>query len=192
MVRIDLNKQLQQLDSALSTSFANLKRDFLEQETTIEELKARIAKQDKVLKQLSAKSAEQDKITIHLSAEIAKLMKPSKLKSPKTPVRNTPAQSSTGLTALHLKLLKHLMILQLESGRRYVSMGELASELYPEKSYGTIKATLSEYIKKLHQQGFVEKIRRGKLLLSFTENALQFADNQRLNRMRELISEPER
>ena len=189
ITRIGMEKRLQQLDSALRTSFANLKRDFLAQEKTIEELKAKVAKQDKALKLLNAKSAEQEKVTNYLSAEIAKLKrKLSKPKSYKTPIRKTFAQSSLALTPLHLQLLKHLMILQLESGRRYVSMRELATELYPEKPYGTIKATLSEYIKKLHQQGYIEKIRKGNLFLSFTENALQFADNQRINRMRELIS----
>ena len=161
----NLEKQLRQLDSALSTSFSKLKRDLLEQEKTIEELKARIAK-----------------------LEQKHVIKP---KSPKSSIGRITAKSELDLTPLHLQILKHLMILQLESGKRYVTMRELASELYPDKSYDTIKATISEYIKKLHQQGFVEKIRRGKLFLSYTENALKFADNQRLNRMRELISKPE-
>ena len=82
------------------------------------------------------------------------------------------------------------MVIQVESGRQNVNMRELATELYPHKTYSIIKATLSEYIKKLHQYGFVKKIHKGRLYLSYTEKALQFADDQRLNMMRELISKP--
>ena len=184
-------KQLQKLDSALRTSFANLKRDFLQQEKTIEDLSASIAKQDKVLKQLNAKSAEQEDATKHLSAEIAALKrKPIKPKFHKTPDRKTSTQSSLALTPLHLHILKHLMILQLESGRRNVSMRELATELYPDKAYSSIKTTLSKYIKELDREGFIEKINTGRLFVSYTEKALQYADDARLNRMKDLISKP--
>ena len=71
-------------------------------------------------------------------------------------------------------------------------MRDLATELYPHKAYGIIKATLSEYIKRLHQEGYVEKMLSGRLYLSYTEKALQFADDQRLNRMKELISMPDK
>ncbi|MFC1714631.1 hypothetical protein ACFL6S_13270 [Candidatus Poribacteria bacterium] len=170
----DLQQQLQQLDSALKTSFANLRRDFLEQERTIEELKIKIAKQEE--------------ISEHLTTQIAELKRePSKSKSP---VRKTSTQSSLALTPLHLQILKHLMILQLESGRRNVSMRELASELYPNKAYSSIKTTVSKYIKELSREGFIEKINKARLFVSYTEKALRYADDTRLNRMRDLISKP--
>ena len=117
--RNDTQKQLQQLDSALSTSFANLRRDFLVQQETIEKLKARIAK-------LEQKHA-------------------TKPRSPKSPIGKIAAKSGLDLTPLHLQILKHLMILQLESGRRNVSMKDLASELYPQKEYRNIKTTLHDF-----------------------------------------------
>jgi hypothetical protein len=69
-------------------------------------------------------------------------------------------------------------------------MKELAAEVYPAKEYGKIKSTLSEYIKVLHQSGLVEKVQKEKLYLSYTEKALQYADEQRIIRMREIISTP--
>ncbi len=174
--RSGIEKQLQQLDSALSTSFANLKRDFMEQAKTIEKLRVKIA--------------EQEKVTQHLKAEIAKLKRvPPKPKPPKSPVRKASTQSSPVLTPLHLQLLKHLVILQLESGRRNVSMRELATELYPDKAYSSIKTTLSKYVDDLHNEEFIEKVRRYRLYISYTEKALRYADSERISRMKELISE---
>jgi uncharacterized membrane protein len=174
---------LQQLDSALRTSFANLKRDVLKQDQTIE--------------QLSVKFTEQENFIKHLAAEIA-ILRPNQTSKPEstpTPVTkestNIQPQSRPRLTPLQLQLLKHLMILQLEAGRRYVSMRELAAELYPDKVYSNIKTTLSKYLKELGQEGLIDKLNNGRLLVSFTETALQYADDARLKRMKDLISQPQ-
>ena len=90
----------------------------------------------------------------------------------------------------HFDILKRLMILQMESGKRTVSMRELAEELYPQKPYTSIKTTLSRYIKRLGQNGLIGKMQKGRLYLSYTEKALEFADRAWLNRMKELISMP--
>jgi len=173
--RNDIQKQLQNLDSVLSTSFANLKRDFLAQQKTIEKL--------------NGKSTEQGKIMEFLTAEIAKLkQKPPRPKPLKSPVRKASNQSSPGLTPLHLQILKHLMILQFESGRRHIGMRELATELYPQKEYRKIKTTLSRYVNDLNGNGLVEKFLKYRLYISYTEKALRYADSERISRMKELIS----
>ena len=192
----NMQRKFHQLDSALRTSFDNLKRDFLEQEKTIEELNTRITKQDRFLKQLHAKSAEHEKAIKHVSAEIADLKSEKSQVFGKRSVKSTERSVSvrrkpnTGLTSLHIEMLKRLMLLQMEGSKRGISMRELAAEVYPSKPYARIKSTLSEYVKKLHLAGLIEKHMNGRLFLSFTEKALAYADEQRLSRMKELISKP--
>ena len=78
----------------------------------------------------------------------------------------------------------------METGKRCITMKELAAEVYPTKEYSRIKSTMSEYIKSLHQSGLVEKVQKEKLYLSYTEKALQYADEQRISRMKEIIATP--
>ena len=178
-----LQKQLKQLDSALSLSFSRLKSDLSNQEKKLEELKS--------------KFTEQERINSQLKEEILKLkqcQEPQVFgeRSVKSTERSVSVQRTpnAGLTPLHLELLKRLMLLQMENGRRAVSMRELAAEVYPAKEYARIKSTVSEYVRKLHETGLVEKMQKGRLYLSYTEKALQYADEQRINRMKGLISKP--
>jgi len=184
----NLQKQLQQLDAAVRNSFSNLKRDLSNQAESLESLKSRLSKQEKVNRQLNRDIAvlqKQMKDTTGQHREVSR--ESDKVLGVHSVSRK---QDIKRLTALHIQILKRLMILQMESGRRSISMRDLASELYPQKAYATIKATLSEYIKRLHQEGFVEKMNRGRLYLSYSDKALQFADDQRLNNMKQLISKP--
>ena len=205
-----MQKQMCQLDAALTTSFANLKSDLTKQTKSLESQNARLEKQEKHDRQLKRDITELKKQQAEI-AEIKESLK-NRIKGGterrkkqanenqkvfgKLTVNSTQRSTCThqkqsaGLTPLHMEILKRLMILQTESGRRTISMKDLASELYPHKAYSTIKATLSEYIKRLHLEGFVEKAQKGRLYLSYTEKALQFADNQRLKRMKDLITRP--
>ncbi len=179
----NLQKQLKQLDSALSISFSRLKTDLSNQEKILDELKSKFTNQERVNNQL-----KQEILRLKQSREPPVFGKRS-VKSTKrsVSVRRTP---NAGLTPLHLELLKRLMLLQMENTKRAVSMRELAAEVYPAKEYARIKSTVSEYVRKLHSAGLVEKMQKGRLYLSYTEKALQYADEQRINRMKELISKP--
>ena len=183
--RSGIEKQLQQLDSALSTSFTNLKRDLSDQEKTMEEFKSKFANLERMVKQLKqeisklrTQRSQESKVFGERSAESTERS---------VSVRRTP---NAGLTPLHIEMLKRLMLLQMENSKRGISMRKLAAEIYPAKPYPRIKSTLSEYVKKLHQAGLIEKHMSGRLYLSFTEKALEYADEKRLNKMKELISLP--
>ena len=179
----NLQKQLKQMDSALSISFSRLKSDLSNQEKKLEDLKSRFTEQERINNQL-----KEEILKLKQSREPKVLgERPVKSTERSVSVRRTP---NAGLTPLHLELLKRLMLLQMENGRRAVSMRELAAEVYPTKEYARIKSTVSEYVGKLHNAGLVEKMQKGRLYLSYTEKALQYADEQRLNRMKELISKP--
>jgi len=170
-----IQKRLQQMESSLKSSFSNIRHDITSHKEKLAGMEAKLTEQEKRIEQLTG--------------EIARLQKQdssAKETSPSESVHKKPE----GLTPLHLQILKRLMIFQMEKGMRAVSMRDLAADIYPAKEYNVIKATLSEYVKKLHQKGFIEKFNMEKLYLSYTEKALQYADSQRLSRMKELISQP--
>ena len=157
-----LQKQILQLDNSIAESFDRLKKDLAKQAAEIEALKSIIRKHEEVIAQFQNRQ---------------------------TPKDTKPTQHhTTQLSPLHFHILKRLMILQMESKRRTISLRELAAELYPNKAYNSIKTTLSRYIDELHRNGLVEKIRRYRLYISYTEKALSYADSERLSRMKELIS----
>lgn len=155
-----LQRQFQQLDSSISESFARLKQDLAKQAAEIEALKSIIRKHEELIAQLR----NGGKPKLHNS------------------------HPTVTLSPLHYDILKRLMLLQMESKRRTISLRELAAELYSSKPYGSIKTTLSRYVDVLHRNGFVEKVRRYRLFISYTEKALSYADSERLSRMKDLIS----
>jgi hypothetical protein len=200
-----LEQRFEQLDKALRNSFDNLKRDLSHQSETLEYLKAKIREQEQFNLQLLRDMAELQQAHItSLKQSLKQEILEELTTKPKKKVSTTENQAISqglksgqssgsegvvGLTALHIKILKRLMILQMEGRKRYLSMRVLASDLYPDKGYVSIKTTLSKYIKRLSQKGLVDKRSQGRLYLSYTEKALQFADSERLNRMKELISQ---
>ncbi len=169
-----LNKRLQLLDEGLKVSFSNLKHDLVDQAKVIKDLQSRLVEQEKISKQLATR--------------IDKLRDGKQSTKSKECNQSVTRKEILNLSSLHFDILKRLMLIQVESGRRRISMRDLASEIYPQKPYDSIKSTLSKYIEALHRNGFVEKLRGYRLYLSYTESALQYADNERLNRMKELIT----
>lgn len=168
-----LQSRFEQLDKALSVSFANLKRD--------------LAAQAEEIAALKTKAREHDRAIRKLEEQIGQTQEPYS-----KDIQRSEERRPLALSPLNLRILKHLMLLQVESGRRVISLRELAEELYPQKPYASIKTTMSRYIKRLEQKGLIKKTYNGRLYLSYTEKALEFADSERLNRMRELISQQDR
>ena len=166
-----LQSRFEQLDKALSASFANLKSDLAVQAEEIATLKAKAREHDRAIIELAERIGQTQEQPYSIDTQ-----------------RSEEHRSSLALSPLNLRILKRLMLLQVESGRRIVSLRELAEELYPGKPYASIKTTLSRYIKRLWEKRLINKTYNGRLYLSYTEKALEYADNERLNRMRELIS----
>ena len=136
----DMQDRLRQLDKALSASFANLKRDLAAQAEEIAGLKSKIKENERAIRQLAERTGQTQE---QPSGKDTQLLEE--------------CPTSLMLSPLNLRILKHLMLLQVESGRRIISMRELAEELYPQKSYASIKTTLSKYLKRLGQKGLIEK-----------------------------------
>jgi hypothetical protein len=192
-VLTDIQKQLQRMDKALRISFINLKVDISSHTKSLELLDSKIKEQDKLINQLMTEMSmlKEQKHTIKTESQQQTEQGGFGERSVSSvECSESVLRTPNSLTPLHLELLRKLMLLQVESGSRGITMRELANEVYPDREYASIKSTLSEYIKELHQSGLVEKIQNRKLYISFTEKALQYADNHRISRMKELISIP--
>ena len=94
------------------------------------------------------------------------------------------------LSDLHIEILKRIMLIQKSLQLRCIAMKDLANELYPDRNYRRVKSTLSEYLSELHEAGLVDKRyqRRNRLFVSYTEKALEYAENSMIAKMRSLIS----
>lgn len=188
-----IQKQLQIMDKSLRISFTNLKVDISSHSNSLETLNSKIKEQDVLIRQLISEMSilKEHKHPIKTESQLQMEQKTFGERSVSSVDRSVSVlRTSNGLAPLHLELLRKLMLLQVENGSRGITMRELATEVYPNREYASIKSTLSEYIKELQQAGLVEKIQNRKLYISYTEKALQYADQQRINRMKELISIP--
>jgi hypothetical protein len=191
-----LQKRLGQMDLALQSSFSNLKRDFSNHASSLDAMNSKLMEQEKLIRQLMSEIAllqKQSNVDISPSEntdshDVRKVFGDRSVESTERSV--SVLRTPNSLSSLHLEILKRIMLIQMETGKRCITMRELATEAYPTKEYSKIKSTLSEYIKTLDQSGLVEKVQKGKLYLSYTEKALQYADEQRISRMREIITTP--
>jgi hypothetical protein len=189
----NIQRQLQIMDKSLRISFTNLKVDISSHSNSLETLNSKIKEQDVLIRQLISEMSilKEHKHPIKTESQLRMEQKTFGERSVSSVERSESVlRTPNSLTPLHLELLRKLMLLQVENGSRGITMRELASEVYSDREYASIKSTLSEYIKELHQSGLVEKIQKGNLYISFTEKALEYADQQRINRMKELISMP--
>ncbi|MFA5887607.1 MAG: hypothetical protein WC852_02765 [Candidatus Nanoarchaeia archaeon] len=66
------------------------------------------------------------------------------------------------LTETQQKLCWKLAALQKEMPDQWISLKYLAQELYPDKEYGAIRSTLSQFVTALEEMGFVKRKRKGK------------------------------
>lgn len=66
------------------------------------------------------------------------------------------------LTETQQKLCWKLAALQKEMPGQWISLKYLAQELYPDKEYGLVRSTLSQFVSALEEMGFVKRKRKGK------------------------------
>ena len=71
-------------------------------------------------------------------------------------------ENVTNLTNLQKSILANLSILRNESSKEWISMKDLAQELYPNKKYSKIKSLLSAYTDLLVDLKLVKKEKKGK------------------------------
>ncbi|GEM_PF-1325445 len=84
-----------------------------------------------------------------------------------TPLEVIPVSSSShapleDLTETQRAIFFRLGAFQRESGQDFVPLKALALDIYPGKSYGKVRSTVSEYVGILVDMGMIKKIRKGK------------------------------
>ena len=165
LANIDLDSKLKELKSMFR---ATLDEQFVHLANEQSELKKRLHEAEKLKKQVFV-----DRSSVRSDRSLT--------------VRQPP---NNEYSELHLEILKKIMLLQKSLQLRWISMKDLAREIYPGIPYRRVKSTLSEYLSELHQAGLIEKRyqRRNRLFVSYTEKALRFAKNGMIAKMRSLIS----
>ena len=71
------------------------------------------------------------------------------------------------LTETQQKLCWKLAALQKEMPDQWISLKYLAQELYPDKEYGAIRSTLSQFVTALEEMGFVKEREKASRLTLF-------------------------
>ncbi|HLC73063.1 MAG TPA: hypothetical protein VJH20_00330 [Candidatus Nanoarchaeia archaeon] len=115
----------------------------------------------------------------------------SKSKKEKQLVRLPPEESVQenvdtklqNLTNLQKSILVNLSIIRDESSKEWVSMRDLAQEMYPNKKYSKIKSLISAYTDLLVDLGLMKKERKGKeTLLSLTDKSSRVIKKSKTNK----------
>lgn len=87
------------------------------------------------------------------------------------------------LTNLQKSILVNLSIIRDESSKEWVSMRDLAQEMYPNKKYSKIKSLISAYSDLLVDLGLMKKERKGKeTLLSLTDKSGRIIKKSKINK----------
>lgn len=171
-----LHKKIQSIEKSLHYSFSKIKDDFqathkkvddhhLHTSKRLDELHNRIQSLEKLFSSYLSQSKKEE-----IGEEIEN---PHRLIS---------------LTDAQLKLLMEIIGIHLESGLEWVSLIELAKQIYPDKDYGTIRSTLSEYTSLLEEYGLIQKkIQRKKAYVKVTSQASNYLDENRARRLKKVI-----
>lgn len=96
--------------------------------------------------------------------------------------RAAPINFFENLTETQQALFLRLGTLMKESGQEWLPLKMIAQEAYPEKEYGQVRSTISEYIDVLGEFNLVEKKRRGKQsYVSVTKKGKSLFEQNRKN-----------
>jgi len=83
-------------------------------------------------------------------------------------------KSFKNLTKTQQELFKKLWRVQKERGGSWILLKDLASELYPTKSYSAVRSTISDYLSILEEVNLIQRKRLGRqTLVSITDKGKQ-------------------
>jgi hypothetical protein len=147
-----------ELHSTLKKSFSHIKKDITE---ITEKLNK---KEDKHNEHLLILQRRIDRIEGAISG-ISKI----KIEAPKTeiqekkePPEEVPPELWENLTNLDRSILMRASILLKENSQEWITMKYLTQELYPDKSYSSIRSLMSNYTDNLVDLGLIHKKRKGR------------------------------
>lgn len=151
------------LAASLKTSFKLVKDD-------INHLSTHNSEQDKKIEELSKQIQKIETrmdnmfMSVSLHSQAAK-PKEIEIPSPQEQVELTPrniAKLLENLTDVQRSILMTLLQVTKELPSGWISLKELAAEIYPNKKYSDVRTMMSEYTDKLVEFGLINKRRKGR------------------------------
>lgn len=156
--RID---RIEALEKSVQQSFGNLRKDMEHVSKLLHYFKAT---DEKHAKQISMILRRLDHMDYNLGKTSGKLAENEE--------KEEAAEGASGieqndalwesLTETQQKLCWKLAALQKEMPGQWISLKYLAQELYPDREYGLVRSTLSQFVSALEEMGFVKRKRKGK------------------------------
>ncbi|MEW6063473.1 MAG: hypothetical protein AB1571_03855 [Nanoarchaeota archaeon] len=177
-----IENRINLLDQTLQKSFSNIKKDISFVGNWIEKFNFENKEQDLKINDL------QNRINFILKLLEQKtiLSQEEKKEIPEIQIQTNILDTLTDTQKL---IFLRLNTLQKEVEDNWITLKYLAQELYPDKSYNSIRSTLSEYTDILIDVGLVTKKRKGKqTLISLTEKGQKLLEQIKTNKKQKLLS----
>jgi len=173
-----IHKRIQSVEKGLHYSFVKIKEDFQATHNKVDEHHLHTNKR---LDELHNRLHSLERL---FSTYISQVSQKEEAEERDLPRENR----LVSLTDVQLKLLMEIIGFHLESGLEWVSLIELAKQIYPDKDYNTVRSTLSEYTSLLEEYGLVQKkIQRKKAYVKATSQATAYLDQNQSRRLKKVI-----
>jgi hypothetical protein len=93
------------------------------------------------------------------------------------------------LTPVQQRLCWKISRLQKEKPKRWLSLKDIAQELYPEREYNKIRSTVSDYIGLLEEFDYIERKRKGRqAYVRFKKNKLPSSKEKTKEKVKKKVS----
>ena len=194
----DPSQDITVLQSNLRSSFYKIKSDMQITRDWLNYFKDKDRYQDNQLKDLNSKVEEMGEVMSYMQIALERLDSNINEKKEKqllpikenvvveeeekieAPVMNTSTSFSFDvmdqLTDTQKRLFMNALKIFKESGQEWIPIKILAEESYPNKGYGDVRSTVSEYINVLSDFNIIQKQRKGKqTYISLTERGKEMS-----------------
>jgi|SRR3989344_179533 len=192
----DNHKRLNTLESSLKNSFFNIKKDVFKITTSISHhdnhlshLKERLDRVESLMHEFQRSIANlNSNPRSERISEKPTLIKEEKPLIPSVSSSSNPNAVLDHLTEVQKNLLLRLGTLLAESNTSWVTLKFLTEDLYPDKSYNSVRPMISEYIDLLMDFGLVKKIRKGRIsYITITERGIAMFDKAKQKKLLEIV-----
>lgn len=162
------DKEIENIHNQLHESFSNIREDMGKVTAWINHFHDRHNKHDQKFEHVSKRL---DKVEFALAEMQAVILDSSQQSSKQKKVlepedfREEESEEATAwmeLTETQQKLCWKIAALQKEMPNDWISLKQLAQEMYPEKDYSSVRSTICQFVSQLEELGFVKRRRKGR------------------------------
>lgn len=179
-----LHKRIKEMEKSLSHSFSKISEDFM---STHKKVDHHSSHTDKRFNELYGRIHHLEKLILSKLTEEAPKVEQTKQKTKKIQKQHT---HLTTLTEAQRKLYGEIIGLHLESGSEWISLTDLAKQVYPGREYNKIRSTLSEFTSILEESGLLnKKIQRKKAFVKATDKGTLYLDQGRGKKLKKIVNE---